>query len=92
MMSDDLPAQASFGDGLDTVKATMTCLYLDDRARMDVQNYLFANTKTGYGEVMLILKECALNKKIVKKSAYVTAKLKDASQGKSSSSSSSRRA
>ena len=87
MMSDDLPAQASVEHGLDTVKATMTCLYLDDRARMDVQNYLFANTKTGYGEVMQILKEAGLNHKIVKKSAYVTAKLRDARQEKSSSSS-----
>ena len=90
MMIYDLPANASFEATADTVKATMTCLYLDDRARMDAQNYLFANTKTGYGEVMQILKEAGLNHKIVKKSAYVTAKLRDASQGKSSSSSSRR--
>ena len=87
MMIDDIPANASFATMFDTVKACMTCVGLDDRARMDVQNYLFANTKTGYGEVMKILKECTFNTRIVNKSAYVTASLKDASQGKSSSSS-----
>ena len=90
MMIDDIPANASFATMFDTVKACMTCVGLDDRARMDVQNYLFANTKTGYGEVMKILQDCALKKNIVNKSAYVTESLKHAPEGKSSSSSSRR--
>ena len=87
MMIDDVPANADFTSMFDTVKATMSCVGLDERARRDVQNYLFANTKTGYVEVMQILKKAGLDHKIQKKSAYVTAKLRDASQGKSSSSS-----
>ena len=66
MMIDDVPANADFTSMFDTVKATMSCVGLDERARRDVQNYLFANTKTGYGEVMQILKEAGLNHKIVK--------------------------
>ena len=86
MMIDDIPANASFETMVETVKATMTCLALDKRAEMDVQNYLWTNNKTGPGEVMKLLKDCALKVNIVNKSAYVTASLKEA-LGKSSSSS-----